>query len=256
MKNKSRKIPKRQQNSIFWVYGYHATVAALRNPNRRKNELLLTADAQKRLVQEKNLEILSEIKQRILTRLEIDNLVGKNINHQGICLSVEKIQKKTIKEFLSIQSENNSTLVLLDQLEDSQNVGAIFRSALAFNINGILLTESQSVNENGFIAKSACGGLDKIPFTYISNLSSAIKTLKDNGYWVYGLEGKANKLINEIDFPNKTVLVFGSESDGMRKITSSFCDELIKIKISDELESLNVSNTGAVAFYHLSRKIL
>ena len=253
MKNKSRKIPKRQQNSIFWVYGYHATVAALRNPNRRKNELLLTADAQKRLVQEKNLEILSEIKQRILTRLEIDNLVGKNINHQGICLSVEKIQKKTIKEFLSIQSENNSTLVLLDQLEDSQNVGAIFRSALAFNINGILLTESQSVNENGFIAKSACGGLDKVPFTYISNLSSAIKTLKDNGYWVYGLDGKANKLISEIDFPKKTVLVLGSESDGMRKITSSFCDELIKIKISDELESLNVSNTAAVAFYHLNK---
>ena len=256
MKNKSRKIPKRQQNSIFWVYGYHATVAALRNINRRKNELLLTTDAQKKIIQEKDLNILSEIKQKILTRVEIDNLVGKNINHQGICLSVEKIQKKTIKEFISEQDENNSTLVLLDQLEDSQNVGAIFRSALAFNINGIILTENQSVNENGFIAKSACGGLDKVPFTYISNLSSAIKTLKENGYWVYGLDGKAKKLISEIDFPKKTVLVLGSESDGMRKITASFCDELVKIKISDELESLNVSNTAAVAFYHLSRTVL
>jgi len=256
MKNKSRKIPKRQQNSIFWVYGYHATVAALRNINRRKNELLLTTDAQKKIIQEKDLNILSEIKQKILTRVEIDNLVGKNINHQGICLSVEKIQKKTIKEFISEQDENNSTLVLLDQLEDSQNVGAIFRSALAFNINGIILTENQSVNENGFIAKSACGGLDKVPFTYISNLSSAIKILKDNGYWVYGLDGKAKKLISEIDFPKKTVLVLGSESDGMRKITASFCDELVKIKISDELESLNVSNTAAVAFYHLSRTVL
>ena len=253
MKNKSRKIPKRQQNSIFWVYGYHATVAALRNINRRKNELLLTTDAQKKIIQEKDLNILSEIKQKILTRVEIDNLVGKNINHQGICLSVEKMQKRTIKEFISEQDENNSTLVLLDQLEDSQNVGAIFRSALAFNINGIILTENQSVNENGFIAKSACGGLDKVPFTYISNLSSAIKTLKDNGYWIYGLDGKASKLISEIDFPNKTVLVLGSESDGMRKITSSFCDELIKIKISDELESLNVSNTAAVTFYHLNK---
>ena len=256
MKNKSRKIPKRQQNSIFWVYGYHATVAALRNINRRKNELLLTTDAQKKIIQEKDLNILSEIKQKILTRVEIDNLVGKNINHQGICLSVEKIQKKTIKEFISEQDENNSTLVLLDQLEDSQNVGAIFRSALAFNINGIILTENQSVNENGFIAKSACGGLDKVPFTYISNLSSAIKTLKENGYWVYGLDGKVKKLISEIDFPKKTVLVLGSESDGMRKITASLCDELVKIKISDELESLNVSNTAAVAFYHLSRTVL
>ena len=253
MKNKSRKVPKRQQNLIFWIYGYHATIAALRNPNRRKNELLLTSDAQKRIVQEKGLEILNEVKQKILKRVEIDNLVGRNINHQGICLSVEKIQKQTIKEFLSNQDKNNSILVFLDQLEDSQNVGAIFRSALAFDIDGIILTESQSVNENGFIAKSACGGLDKVPFTYISNLSSAIKTLKDNGYWVYGLDGKANKLISEIDFPKKTVLVLGSESDGMRKITSSVCDELIKIKISDELESLNVSNTAAVTFYHLNK---
>tara|TARA_B100000700_G_scaffold210913_1_gene231801 strand:+ start:237 stop:998 length:762 start_codon:yes stop_codon:yes gene_type:complete len=253
MKKRSKKTQKRQQNHIFWIYGYHATVAALRNPNRRKNELLLTADTQKKLAQEKGIEILSEIKQKILPRLEIDNLVGKNINHQGICLSVEKIQKRSIKEFLSNQDKNNSILVFLDQLEDSQNVGAIFRSALAFNIDGIILTESQSVNENGFIAKSACGGLDKVPFTYISNLSSAIKTLKDSGYWVYGLDGKANKLISEIDFPKKTVLVLGSESDGMRKITSSFCDELIKIKISDELESLNVSNTAAVTFYHLNK---
>jgi len=256
MKNKSGKTQKRLKNSIFWIYGYHATVAALRNSNRRKYELLITLDAQKRISQENNLNALNEVKQKILSRVEIDNLVGKNINHQGICLSVEKILKKTIKEFIGEQNETYSTLVLLDQLEDSQNVGAIFRSALAFNINGIILTENQSVNENGFIAKSACGGLDKVPFTYISNLSSAIKTLKDNGYWVYGLDGKSNKLINEIDFPNKTVLILGSESDGIRKITSSFCDELIKIKISDQLESLNVSNTAAVVFYHLNQKTL
>ena len=255
MKNKSGKTQKRLKNSIFWIYGYHATVAALRNSNRRKYELLITLDAQKRISQENNLNALNEVKQKILSRVEIDNLVGKNINHQGICLSVEKIQKKSIKEFISEQNEKYSTLVMLDQLEDSQNVGAIFRSALAFNIDGIILTENQSVSENGFIAKSACGGLDKVPFTYISNLSSAIKTLKDNGYWVYGLDGMAKKLINEIDFPNKTVLILGSESDGMRKITSSFCDELIKIKISDQLESLNVSNTAAVVFYHLNRRI-
>ena len=255
MKNKSGKTQKRLKNSIFWIYGYHATVAALRNSNRRKYELLITLDAQKRISQENNLNALNEVKQKILSRVEIDNLVGKNISHQGICLSVEKIQKKSIKEFISEQNEKYSTLVMLDQLEDSQNVGAIFRSALAFNIDGILLTENQSVSENGFIAKSACGGLDKVPFTYISNLSSAIKTLKDNGYWVYGLDGMAKKLINEIDFPNKTVLILGSESDGIRKITSSFCDELIKIKISDQLESLNVSNTAAVVFYHLNRRI-
>ena len=250
MKKRSKKTQKRQQNQIFWIYGYHATVAALKNPNRRKNELFLTPDAQKKVVQEKSLNI-NKLKQKILSRVEIDNLVGRNINHQGICLSVEKMQKKSVKEFLNEQDENNSTIVLLDQLEDSQNVGAIFRSALAFNINGIILTENQSVNENGFIAKAASGGLDKVPFTYISNLASAIKTLKDNGYWVYGLDGKAEKEIYKINFPNKTVLVLGSESDGMRKITTNLCDELIKIKINDQLESLNVSNSAAIAFFYL-----
>ena len=98
MKNKSRKSAKRQQNSIFWIYGYHATLAALRNPQRRKYELLITSDAQKRVSQEKDFHILNKVKQKILTRVEIDNLIGKNINHQGLCLSVEKIQKKTIKE--------------------------------------------------------------------------------------------------------------------------------------------------------------
>ena len=254
MKNKSRKIPKRQQNSIFWVYGYHATFAALRNPNRRKNELLLTTDAQKRMAQEKGFEFLNKVKQKILTRTEIDNLVGKNINHQGICLSVEKIQKRTIKEFLSDQDKNNSTLVFLDQLEDSQNVGAIFRSALAFNIDGIILTESQSVNENGFIAKSACGGLDKVPFTYISNLSSAIKTLKDNGYWVYGLDGSGIKCITTSEFAKKSIFIFGSESEGMRHLTKSLCDEIVKINISERIESLNVSNSAAILFFYLNNK--
>ena len=250
MKKRSKKTQKRQQNHIFWIYGYHATVAALKNPNRRKIKLLLTIDTQKKIVQEKDLNI-GELKQEILTRAEIDNLVGKNLNHQGICLSVEKIQKKSIREFLDEQDKDNSIIVLLDQLEDSQNVGAIFRSALAFNINGIILTENKSVNENGFIAKTASGGLDMVPFTYISNLASAIKTLKDSGYWVYGLEGKAEKEIRKINFPNKTVLVLGSESDGMRKITTNLCDELIKIKTNDQLESLNVSNSAAIAFFHL-----
>ena len=252
MKKRSKKTQKRQQNHIFWIYGYHATVAALKNPNRRKIKLLLTIDAQKKIVQEKDLNI-GELKQEILTRAEIDNLVGKNLNHQGICLSVEKIQKKSIREFLDEQDKDNSIIVLLDQLEDSQNVGAIFRSALAFNINGIILTENKSVNENGFMAKSASGGLDMVPFTYISNLASAIKTLKDSGYWVYGLEGKAEKEIHKINFPNKTVLVLGSESDGMRKITINLCDELIKIKINNQLESLNVSNSAAIAFFHLDQ---
>ena len=252
MKNKSRKSAKRQQNSIFWIYGYHATLAALRNPHRRKYELLITSDAQKRISEENDFSVLNKVKQKILTRAEIDNLVGKNINHQGICISVEKIQKKTIKEFVGEQNETYSTLVLLDQLEDSQNVGAIFRSALAFNIDGMILTSNNSVTENSFLAKTASSAIDKVPFTKIQNISSCIKILKENGYWIYGLNMKAKNSITDIKFPKKIVFVLGSENKGIRKITASLCDESIKIKMNHKLESLNVSNTAAIMMFYVS----
>ena len=145
-----------------------------------------------------------------------------------------------------------SNIIILDQLEDAQNVGAIFRSALAFNIDGIILTETQSVHENNFMTKTACGGIDKVPFTSVSNLSSALRTLKENGYWVYGLDGSSNKKITEVEFAKKSVFIFGSESDGMRHLTKSLCDEIVKIEISNNLESLNVSNSAAVLFFYLN----
>ena len=145
-----------------------------------------------------------------------------------------------------------SIIFLLDQLDDPQNVGAIFRSALAFDIDGIILTDHNSVAENSFLAKTASSAIDKVPFTKIQNISSCVKILKDKGYWIYGLDMKAQSSITDIKFPNKIVFVLGSESKGMRRVTSSLCDENLKIKISDNLESLNVSNTAAIMMFYVS----
>ena len=122
------------------------------------------------------------------------------------------------------------------------------------NINGIVLTESGTVSENSFVAKTASGALDKVPFTSINNISNVIKQLKDNGYWVYGLDGSSSKTFDTIEFPKKIALVFGSESKGMRNITSSLCDEILKIDINTEIESLNVSNSAAISFYYLNNQ--
>ena len=251
MNKKFNKKAKNQEMSDYWLYGYHACIAAINNANRQKNLLITTREVAEKL--SKKFEIKDfNFDHRILSRQEVDKYLGREMNHQGIGLNVKKIEKENIKNFIKNLPRNISTIAILDQLEDSQNVGAIFRSARAFNVNGIIMTESNSVGENSFVAKTASGALDMIPFTSVNNISNVFKFLKDNGYWIYGLDGESTKILEKTKFPNKIALVLGSESKGMRNITSTLCDELIKININSEIESLNVSNTAAIAFYHLS----
>ena len=253
MNKKTNKKAKNQQMSDYWIHGYHACAAAINNKNRQKNLLIMTKEAEEKLSKEMSVKEF-DFDHRIVNRHEVEKYVGRDINHQGIGLNVKKIEKINIKEFILSLPQKNSTIVILDQLEDSQNVGAIFRSACAFNINGIVLTESGTVSENSFVAKTASGALDKVPFTSINNISNVIKQLKDNGYWVYGLDGSSSKTFDTIEFPKKIALVFGSESKGMRNITSSLCDEILKIDINTEIESLNVSNSAAISFYYLNNQ--
>ena len=255
MKNRFKKLPKKRHNSDYWIYGHHAVVGAINNNNRVKYEINFTIEAEKKLVQEVDIRKL-KFARRHRSREEIENLLGGISNHQGICLKVEKLKMPELSEILTNSDEEHSVIVLLDQLEDSQNVGAIFRSALAFNLDGIILTQDNSVSENSFLTKAASSGVDKVPFTKIKNISSCIKKLKQSGYWIYGLEMNAGKSLKETKFPKKVVIILGSESKGLRKITTSLCDEIIKIDISGELESLNVSNTAAIAFYDISNSIL
>ncbi len=251
MSKRSKKLPKKRQNSDYWIYGHHAVVGALMNENRVKYEVNFTSEAEKKLKNEIKLENTNIISKK-KTRDEIDFLLKGVSNHQGICLRVEKIQTPPLLDFIKMLNEDKSVIFLLDQLDDPQNIGAIFRSALAFNIDGIILTNNNSVTENSFLAKTASSAIDKVPFTKIQNISSCIKILKDNGYWIYGLDMKAKSLITDIKFPKKIVFVLGSENKGMRKITASLCDESIKIKMSANLESLNVSNTAAIMMFYIS----
>ena len=251
MSKRSKKLPKKRQNSDYWIYGHHAVVGALMNDNRVKYEVYFTAEAEKKLKNEIKLENTDVISIK-KTRDEIDLLLKGVSNHQGICLRVEKIQTPQLSDFIKNLNEGRSIIFLLDQLDDPQNVGAIFRSALAFNIDGIILTNNSSVTENSFLTKTASSAIDKVAFTKIQNISSCIKILKDNGYWIYGLDMKAKSSITDIKFPKKIVFVLGSENKGMRKITTSLCDESLKIKMSDNLESLNVSNTAAIMMFYIS----
>ena len=137
MKNRFKKLPKKRQNSDYWIYGHHAVVGALMNNDRVKYELNFTIEAEKKLFQEVDIKKFTFAKRK-KTREEIENLLGGISNHQGICLKVEKLNIPELKEFLGYCNTKSSIIVLLDQLEDSQNVGAIFRSALAFKLSNSL----------------------------------------------------------------------------------------------------------------------
>ena len=255
MRKRSKKLPKKRQNSDYWIYGHHAVVGALTNDNRVKYEVYFTPEAEEKLKNEIKLENTNVITVK-KTRDEIDLLLKGISNHQGICLRVEKIQAPQLSDFIKNLNGEKSIIFLLDQLDDPQNVGAIFRSALAFNIDGIILTNNNSVTENSFLAKTASSAIDKVPFTKIQNISSCVKILKNNGYWIYGLDTRAKRSVTDMSFPNKIVFVLGSENKGMRKITASLCDEILKIKMSDNLDSLNVSNTAAIMMFYVSNIIL
>ena len=189
MKNRSKNKSKSRKNQDQWIYGYHAVIAALKNENRIKYRLIVDEGAKKKLNKEPNFQLPKELTPAIKEKNEIEKLFDHKVNHQGIVLNVEKLPQLKLQDFINdfLDSEI-STIAILDQLEDSQNVGAIFRSAYGLGIDAIILTESQSVSENNFIAKTAAGGLDKIPFTTVTNISSAIKILQENQFWVYGLD--------------------------------------------------------------------
>ncbi len=177
MSKRSKKLPKKRQNSDYWIYGHHAVVGALMNENRLKYEVYFTSEAERKLKNEiklENINVLSINK----TRDEIDLLLKGISNHQGICLRVEKIQTPQLSDFIKNLNEERSIIFLLDQLDDPQNVGAIFRSALAFNIDGIILTNNNSVTENSFLAKTASSAIDKVPFTKIHKYKLLYKNIK------------------------------------------------------------------------------
>ena len=187
MKNRSKNKSKSSKNQDHWIYGHHTVVAAIKNENRIKYRLILDESAKKKLDKEPDFNLPKEISVAVKEKLEIERLFDFKVNHHGIALNIEKLPQIRLQEFIkeTLNSEQ-STIVILDQLEDSQNVGAIFRSAYGLGIDAIILTDSKSVSENSFIAKTAAGGLDKIPFTTVTNISSAIKILKENQFWLQG----------------------------------------------------------------------
>lgn len=234
-----------QVGNGYWLYGNHAVEAALANPNRAIRRLVGSKGALERLPRaNRQLPQPETFEPKAL-----DALLGASAVHQGIAVLVEPLPAMVLEDVMHIQNPKGPLLVL-DQVSDPHNVGAILRSAAAFNAVGVLTPKDHSAPETAVMAKAASGALDIVPRITVTNLASALRELKEAGWWVTGLSGDAKHALHELKLSPKTVLVLGAEGSGMRRLTAELCDELAKLPIAPAMESLNVSNAAAIALYH------
>lgn len=237
MKNKV-KISK----DFHYVYGKHTVFAALNNPKRHIQKILCTED-----IFNANKKLISNFAYEITKIDSLNRLFGLNQNHQGIAAAVKTIFFNRIEDI--DLSNSNCKIAILDQITDPQNIGAIIRSAASFNITAIILPADNTPDENAAIAKTASGTLELVQIVKVVNLRASIEYLKKQNFWVVGLDGQASEYINNQILSGKVAIVLGSEDKGIRRLVKENCDYLVKIPILDKVESLNVSNAAAIAFY-------
>jgi len=239
--------PADRRSESHFIYGIHPVLAALANPRRTVIRIIGTANALPRLAEAG--ARLPSPPEEVAPR-DLDRLLGADAVHQGIALEVAPL------EALPIESVRDARLVVvLDQVTDPHNVGAILRSALAFGADALLSTTRHAPAETGVLAKAASGALDRLPLVSVPNLARALDQLADFGFFRIGLDSEGDTALEASLNGNRIALVLGAEGKGMRRLTRENCDAVVRLQMAGPLASLNVSNAAAVALYVVRRHI-
>lgn len=235
------------------LFGLHAVEAALRNPKRKVDRLVLTENAERRLIealgpliQDVRLAHAIENIERASPR-DLDNVLGADTVHQGAMLETEPLAEPSFAELAA--SARGRPLLVLDQITDPHNAGAILRSAAVFGAAGVVMTRRHAPPLNGVLAKSASGALELVPVALVANLARALEDLKAAGFLIVGLDGEAHECIEDLDWTKPTALVLGAEGKGLRELSAKTCDHLARITTDGPIASLNVSNAAAIALH-------
>ena len=236
-----------------WLWGAHAVLAALANPNRLPSRLLLTEEATARHAGE--LETLlaerPELKPETVRRETFAKLLPEDAVHQGLALATPPLPQPELEDVLKRSRGGRSVVVALDQVTDPHNVGAILRSAAVFGAAALVTTERHAPPESGVLAKSASGGLEQVPYVKVTNLARALESLKAEEYWCLGFASEAEATLGAAEIPDRCVLILGAEGPGLRRLTREACDLLVRLPAHGPLRDLNVSNAAAVGLYEL-----
>lgn len=241
--------------SEIWLYGHHAVAAALANPLRKVLRLLATAEAAAKLAAASGVPERALGQLRAAARAEIDQQVGTEAVHQGVAVLVHPLEFDLAEVLAATTAAAGSCIVVLDQVTDPHNVGAILRSAAAFGAAAVIAPDRHAADESGAMAKSASGALDKIPYVKAGNLNCAIEVIKEYQYWLVGLAADAPQDLAAVKLGGRIALVLGAEGEGLRRLVRENCDHLARLPMAGDMESLNVSNAAAVALYERARQI-
>jgi len=227
----------------FW--GKHAVAAALDNPERKVLKAWATAEAAAFM------NFPMEVPVVRAEAPDLGRMVPHDAPHQGVVIEVEPLEDIWLGDLLADAPEK-AILLVLDQVTDPHNVGAILRSAVAFGVIGIVTQDRHSPPEGGVLAKAASGALERVPWARVVNLARALEEIAEAGFWRIGLAGEATTDLKDALGPKRVALVLGAEGPGMRPNTRDHCDALARLPITGNVESLNVSNAAAVALYAAS----
>ena len=244
------------KKSSFLIVGKHAVTEALKNQDRNVLRVFLTEDSKKNLNRDnQDKDLLKDIKLFYKTKKELDRLCSKEqISHQGLIAEIEHIDDKNLKDYINHnENKKNITLIALEEVTDPRNIGSIIRCASAFNIDGLIVKERSFPSESKLLYKSASGAMEHINIFEVSNINTALKFLKTKNFWICGFDKDGKKDFTQHDWDGNNVLLFGSEGYGLKYQTSKNSDFLLKININENTESLNISNTAAIAFHYINK---
>jgi len=240
--NRSTQDPNR-----LWIWGIHACHAALANPKRRCFRLLMNQSSAKDLAPQ--VDKLS-CRVEILDSQGLSRLLPDGAVHQGIAMEVAPLSALSLPD---LRHKEAGVLIVLDQVTDPHNVGAIIRTARALGALGIIMTDRNAPPLSGVLAKAASGALELLPLWQVTNLARTLDELKEEGFWTVGLDERAPKTLSKADLPPKLALVMGAEGEGLRRLTQEKCDFMTKLPTDPDFPTLNVSIATALALYELVR---
>ena len=237
------------------LFGIHAVTEAWLNPKRHIHSLFITSnaiDSFDKALKTAHDQGLKRPSPQIVDKAVLDNSTPPGTVHQGIGLNCQALEETDLSNILRAEAHKDTSLIImLDQVTDPHNVGAIIRSASAFGAAAMILQSKHAPELTGVLAKTACGGVEHLPVAYETNLTRSIETLQDAGYFAVGLDERGEQTLAQLPHYPKTVLVLGAEGDGMRRLVREQCDVLTRLPTHAPIASLNVSNAAAVALYAL-----
>jgi 23S rRNA (guanosine2251-2'-O)-methyltransferase len=233
----------------LWLYGIHAVKAALANPKRFVRRAVLTA----RAADEIGAKLLNRVRHETADMHGVSKILPEGAVHQGVALLVEPLPRRELDEVLDAATGKHRIVLVLDQITDPHNEGAILRTAAAFGVTAVVVQDRHSPPESGVLAKAASGALDIVPMVTVVNIARTLEDLGKREFWRIALAGDGERTLAEAAHTGDIALVVGSEGAGIRRLVREHCDITAHVPIAATMESLNVSNAAAIALYEMTR---